>query len=169
MLTILEPCRDCDWTHSQSWGDCDKANPRTTPPAKFHTINNLGFCCSRFFFYSGQSGDMTSSAVDGDPSANIRLTGENLKIAMELKDDEEKSRMLQALIYTNPYEGDTGTTATKYKDYFFSHRGPDTKKALVQPLQRTLKDLYDIDGFVDSLPLGENLNDDKEDVLRRSH
>jgi tetratricopeptide (TPR) repeat protein len=111
---------------------------------------------------------MTSSAVDGDPSANIRLTGVNLKIAMEIKDGEERSRMLQTLIYTDPYEGDTGTTPTIHKDCFFSHRGPDTKKPLVEPLQRTLKALYDIDGFVDSLPIGEYSNDDKVDVLRRA-
>jgi tetratricopeptide (TPR) repeat protein len=125
-------------------------------------------CCYRFFFCSGQSGVMTSSVVDGDPSANIRLTGENLKIAMELKDGEEKSRMLQALIYTDPFEDDAGTTPTMHKDCFFSHRGPDTKKPLVEPLQRTLKVIYDIDSFVDSLPIGEYSNDDKVDILRRA-
>jgi hypothetical protein len=111
---------------------------------------------------------MTSSAVESDSSAAIRLTGENLKIAMESKDGEKKSRMLQTLIYTDPYKGDAGTTPTMHKDCFFSHRGPDTKKPLVEPLQRTLKALYDIDSFVDSLPIGENSNDDKVDILRRA-
>jgi tetratricopeptide (TPR) repeat protein len=45
---------------------------------------------------------MSGAAGDGDPFANIRLTGENLMIAMALNDGEEKSRMLQALIFTEP-------------------------------------------------------------------
>jgi hypothetical protein len=116
---------------------------------------------------------MTSSAVDGDPSATISLTGENLKIAMVLKDGEEKSLMLQSLIYTDP----NACVLTKKrkrdsmpmgKHCFFSHRGPDTKKPLVEPLQLTLKALYGIDSFVDSLPVGEYCNDDKVDILRQA-
>jgi tetratricopeptide (TPR) repeat protein len=127
-------------------------------------------------FCSGQSGVMTCSTVDDDPSANVRLTGKNLKIAMELKEDSaEKSRMLQTLIYTDP--NNAGVRTKKKKRYsissmkkhcFFSHRGPDTKKPLVEPLQRTLKAFYDIEAFVDSLPIGEYSNDDKVDILRRT-
>jgi hypothetical protein len=54
------------------------------------------------------------------------------------------------------------------KHCFFSHRGPNTKKPFVKPLQRTLKALYDIEGFVYSLPNGEYSNDDKVDIVHRA-